>query len=55
MNDKLFKRNKGCELDVDWVMSQSANPPAIERRAATLGTRRSIKKDHQAACAHGDS
>ena len=49
MNDSLTNRNEGCELDIDWVMSQSANTPAIERRAATLGTRRSIKKAHQAA------
>jgi len=49
MNDSLTNRNEGCELDVDWVMSQSANTSAIERRAATLGTRRSIKKAHQAA------
>ena len=49
MNDSLTNRNEGCELDVDWVMSQSANTSAIERRAATLGTRRSIKNAHQAA------
>ena len=49
MNDNLIKRNDGSELDVDWVMSQTANTSAIERRATTLGTRRSIKKDHQAA------
>ena len=46
MNDSLINRNEGCELDVDWVMSQSANTSAIERRAATIGTRRSIKKAH---------
>ena len=49
MNDNLIKRNDGSELDVDWVMSQTANTSAIERRATTLGSRRSIKKDHQAA------
>ena len=49
MNDSLTNRNEGCELDVDWVMSQSANTSAIDRRAATLGSRRSIKKAHQAA------
>ena len=49
MNDNIIKRNDGSELDVDWVMSQTANTSAIERRATTLGTRRSIKKDHQAA------
>ena len=36
MNDNLIKRNDGSELDVDWVMSQTANTSAIERRATTL-------------------
>ena len=49
MNDSLTNRNEGLELDVYWLMSESANTSAIERRAATLGTRRSIKKAHQAA------
>ncbi len=49
MNGNLINRNDGCELDVDWVMSQTANTSAVERRAATLGARRSIKKAHQAA------
>jgi deoxyribose-phosphate aldolase len=42
-------RNPGMELDLDWVMSAQANTSAIERRAATLPGRRSVKKDHQAA------
>ncbi len=42
-------RNDGMELDMDWVMSVQANTSAIERRAATLPGRRSVKKDHQAA------
>ena len=42
-------RNGGMELDLDWVMSAQANTSAIERRAAQLGTRRSVKKAHQAA------
>lgn len=36
-------------LDLDWVASVQANTSAIERRAATLGGRRSVKKDWQAA------
>ncbi|MAQ84778.1 MAG: deoxyribose-phosphate aldolase [Maritimibacter sp.] len=36
-------------LDLDWVMSARANTSAIERRAATLPGRRSVKKDYQAA------
>lgn len=42
-------RNDGIGLDMDWVMSVQANTSAIERRAATLPGRRSVKKDHQAA------
>ena len=42
-------RNPGIELDMDWVTSVQANTSAIERRAATLPGRRSIKKEFQAA------
>ena len=42
-------RNPGMLLDLDWVRSVQANTSAIERRAATLPGRRSIKKAHQAA------
>ncbi|WP_407650491.1 deoxyribose-phosphate aldolase [Anianabacter salinae] len=42
-------RNPGMALDLDWVMSARANTSAIERRAATLPGRRSVKKDWQAA------
>ncbi len=42
-------RNPGSVLDLDWVASVQANTSAIERRAATMPGRRSVKKDHQAA------
>jgi deoxyribose-phosphate aldolase len=42
-------RNAGTNLDLDWVMAVQANTSAIERRAATLPGRRSVKKDYQAA------
>lgn len=42
-------RNPGMALDLDWVAAVQANTSAIERRAATLGGRRSVKKDYQAA------
>ncbi|WP_439121928.1 deoxyribose-phosphate aldolase [Marivita sp.] len=45
----LEVRNQGMGLDLDWVMRATANRSAIERRAATLPGRRSVKKDHQAA------
>ncbi|WP_435260082.1 deoxyribose-phosphate aldolase [Thioclava sp. FR2] len=42
-------RNPGMPLDLDWVAAVQANTSAIERRCATLGGRRSVKKDYQAA------
>ncbi|MFN6978995.1 MAG: deoxyribose-phosphate aldolase, partial [Gemmobacter sp.] len=42
-------RNPGMPLDLDWVASAQANTSAIERRAASLPGRRSVKKDWQAA------
>ncbi|WP_087212382.1 deoxyribose-phosphate aldolase [Yoonia vestfoldensis] len=42
-------RNAGTTLDLDWVMAVQANTSAIERRAASLPGRRSVKKDYQAA------
>jgi len=42
-------RNPGMALDLDWVASVQANTSAIERRAASLPGRRSVKKEFQAA------
>ena len=42
-------RNPGMPLDLDWVAGVQANTSAIERRAATLPGRRSVKRDFQAA------
>ena len=42
-------RNPGMALDLDWVAAVQANTSAIERRAATLAGRRSVKKEFQAA------
>ncbi len=42
-------RNPGMALDLDWVRAVQANTSAIERRAATIAGRRSVKKDWQAA------
>ncbi|MFN4102356.1 MAG: deoxyribose-phosphate aldolase, partial [Pararhodobacter sp.] len=41
--------NPGTDLRPDWFTGIRINTPAVERRAATLPTRRSLKKDHQAA------
>ncbi len=45
----LEARNPGMDLDMEWVASVQANTSAIERRAATLPGRRSVKKEYQAA------
>lgn len=42
-------RNPGMPLDLNWVLGARANTSAIERRAASLPARRSVKKAHQAA------
>ena len=41
--------NPGTDLHPDWFEGLRINTPAVERRAATLPARRSLKKDHQAA------
>ena len=49
INLTKVSRNLGSELDLDWVLSTKANTSAIERRANSIGAKRSIKKQHQAA------
>src|SRR5581483_5728856 len=41
--------NRRIPLDLSWVEEVRVNTSAVERRAATIGTRRSVKKDFQAA------
>ena len=41
--------NPGTGLRTDWFADLRINTPAVERRAATLPARRSLKKDWQAA------
>ena len=42
-------RNPGTALDLDWVAGARVNRSAVERRASTIGTRRTVKKEWQAA------
>src|SRR5216684_4782588 len=42
-------RNPGMPLDMDWVRQVRVNRSAVERRAATIPTRRTVKKERQAA------
>jgi deoxyribose-phosphate aldolase len=41
-------RNAGVALDLGWVQSTRINRSAVERRAASLTTRRTVKKEWQA-------
>lgn len=43
------ERNPGVPLAADWFDHVAVNKPAAERRAATLTTRRTVKKEWQAA------
>jgi deoxyribose-phosphate aldolase len=44
----LPQRNPGFPLELDWVREVRVNRSAVERRAATIGTRRTVKKEWQA-------
>ncbi|MDP5308218.1 deoxyribose-phosphate aldolase [Paracoccus spongiarum] len=44
-----MSQNPGTDLRLDGFADIRINTPAVERRAATLPARRSLKKDHQAA------
>lgn len=43
------QRNPGFPLDLDWVERIRMNRSALERRAGSIGARRTVKKDHQLA------
>tara|TARA_R110002110_G_scaffold19812_6_gene81273 strand:+ start:32 stop:979 length:948 start_codon:yes stop_codon:yes gene_type:complete len=45
----MIDRNPGTPLTTDWFDAVRINRPAAERRAGTLATRRSVKKEYQAA------
>src|SRR5258708_31584913 len=39
--------NRGIPLNLDWIENIRVNTSAVERRAQTLVTRRTVKKDWQ--------
>jgi deoxyribose-phosphate aldolase len=49
LDPRFIPRNPGVPLELDWVRDVRINRSAVERRAATLGTRRTVKKEWQAA------
>jgi deoxyribose-phosphate aldolase len=44
-----YPRNEGTALRSDWIERVRIDTSAVQRRAATLTTRRSVKKEYQAA------
>lgn len=49
MTNTNQRRNPGTALTPEWFEAVQVNTSAAERRAATLTTRRSVKKEYQAA------
>ncbi|XP_046546403.1 deoxyribose-phosphate aldolase-like [Haliotis rubra] len=45
----MAARNPGVEFDESWFQNVNINLAAVKRRAETLGTRRTVKKQWQAA------
>src|SRR5215813_14291691 len=46
---KELQPNRGVPLNLDWVEDVRVNTSAVERRAQSLVTRRTVKKEWQAA------
>ncbi|XP_069807250.1 deoxyribose-phosphate aldolase isoform X2 [Dendropsophus ebraccatus] len=42
-------RNPGTELDLGWILRVRVNQPAVHRRSEQIQSRRTVKKDWQAA------
>jgi len=49
LNGRPLAPNRRMPLNLEWVEEIRANTSAVERRAATIGTRRTVKKEWQAA------
>jgi deoxyribose-phosphate aldolase len=45
----VLPRNPGTPLELEWIEEVRVNRSAVERRAATLRTRRTVKREWQAA------
>ncbi len=49
LRGRSLASNRGTSLNLDWVENVRVNTSAVERRAATLVTRRTVKKEWQIA------
>ena len=45
LHGRELTANQRIDLNLDWVDEIQVNTSAVERRAATIGTRRTVKKD----------
>jgi deoxyribose-phosphate aldolase len=49
LGGRELQPNRGIPLNLDWIENVRVNTSAVERRAQTLVTRRTVKKDWQIA------
>jgi deoxyribose-phosphate aldolase len=49
LNGRRLETNRRIPLNREWVEEVRVNTSAVERRASTIGTRRAVKKEWQAA------
>ena len=49
LRGRALESNRAVPLNLDWIENVRVNTSAVERRAQTLVTRRTVKKDWQAA------
>jgi deoxyribose-phosphate aldolase len=49
LRGRALQANSGVPLNLDWVEDARVNTSAVERRTQSLVTRRTVKKDYQAA------
>jgi deoxyribose-phosphate aldolase len=49
LRGRALQANSGVPLNLDWVEDVRVNTSAVERRVQSLVTRRTVKKDYQAA------
>jgi deoxyribose-phosphate aldolase len=49
LHGRTLEPNRQMPLNLEWVEEVRVNTSAVERRAGTIGTRRSVKKEWQAA------
>src|SRR5579863_6086423 len=49
LHNRALQPNRGVPLNLDWAEDVRINTSAVERRAQSLVTRRTVKKDYQAA------